>query len=201
MCSGSAGRNRDLSLNSALLKTMILLPIVTKAAAGQEMGPGWNLLILHHTDCGIKGCYKHAPDLLAIHMHVTREELDALEVSGLGDCCSETGLASRILHWCAASSIKATSQGFLRNSKAIAPEGGGSGTANSVSNQAIIGLSRQFFKKNKVAIIQSNAPSLADPLRRGSVVRMSNATSTRTPCVGEFARAHAEVLNGRPDDH
>jgi AraC-like DNA-binding protein len=93
MCSGSAGRNRDLSLNSALLKTMILLPIVTKAAAGQEMGPGWNLLILHHTDCGIKGCYKHAPDLLAIHMHVTREELDALEVSGLRDCCSETGLA------------------------------------------------------------------------------------------------------------
>jgi hypothetical protein len=38
-------------------------------------------------------------------------------------------------------------------------------------------------------------------LRRGTVVRMSNATSTRTPCVGEFARAHAEVLDGRPDDH
>ena len=44
--------------------TLILLPIVTKAV-GPEMGRGWNLIILHHTDCGIVGCYKSAPDLLA----------------------------------------------------------------------------------------------------------------------------------------
>jgi carbonic anhydrase len=73
-------RNIGGRINSALLETMVLLPIVTKAAAGQEMGPGWNLVILHHTDCGIKGCYKHAPDLLATHMQVKREELDRLEI-------------------------------------------------------------------------------------------------------------------------
>lgn len=73
-------RNIGGRINPALLETMVLLPIVTKAAAGQEMGPGWNLVVLHHTDCGIKGCYKHAPDLLAHHMHVTRDELDGLEI-------------------------------------------------------------------------------------------------------------------------
>lgn len=50
-------RNIGGRINSALLETLILLPIVTKAV-GQEMDPGWNLVILHHTDCGIIGCYK-----------------------------------------------------------------------------------------------------------------------------------------------
>jgi carbonic anhydrase len=73
-------RNIGGRINSALLETMVLLPIVTRAA-GQDMGPGWNLIILHHTQCGIIGCYKHAPDLLAIHMGVTRAELEQLSVT------------------------------------------------------------------------------------------------------------------------
>jgi len=59
---------------------MILLPIVTKAV-GQEMGTGWNLVILHHTDCGIVGCYKFAPDLLAAHLGVARVELDSMAIT------------------------------------------------------------------------------------------------------------------------
>jgi carbonic anhydrase len=60
-------RNIGGRVNPALIETLILLPAVAKAV-GQEMGPGWNLIILHHTDCGIIGCYKHAPDLLAMHL-------------------------------------------------------------------------------------------------------------------------------------
>jgi carbonic anhydrase len=72
-------RNIGGRINPALVETMILLPVVTKAA-GQDMGPGWNLIILHHTDCGIRGCYKFAPDLLATHLGVSRAELDAMAI-------------------------------------------------------------------------------------------------------------------------
>lgn len=73
-------RNIGGRINPALLETLILLPVVAKAV-GQEMGAGWNLVILHHTDCGIIGCYRHAPDLLATHLGVTRAELDSMEIS------------------------------------------------------------------------------------------------------------------------
>lgn len=73
-------RNIGGRINPALVETMILLPVVTKAA-GQDMGPGWNLIILHHTDCGIKGCYKFAPELLATHLGVSRTELDSMAIT------------------------------------------------------------------------------------------------------------------------
>lgn len=73
-------RNIGGRINPALVETMVLLPVVTKAA-GQDMGPGWNLIILHHTDCGIRGCYKFAPDLLATHLGVSRAELDSMAIT------------------------------------------------------------------------------------------------------------------------
>lgn len=73
-------RNIGGRINPALVETMILLPVVTKAA-GQEMGAGWTLVILHHTECGIIGCYKHAPDLLAAHLGVPRSELESMSVT------------------------------------------------------------------------------------------------------------------------
>jgi len=73
-------RNIGGRINSAVVETLTLLPIVSKAA-GQEMGPGWNLVILHHTDCGIIGCYKHAPDLLAAHLGVSRSQLDSMAIT------------------------------------------------------------------------------------------------------------------------
>ena len=48
-------RNIGGRYNPALVESLVLLPIVTRAA-GQEMGTGWNLVILHHTECGIIGC-------------------------------------------------------------------------------------------------------------------------------------------------
>lgn len=44
---------------------MAMLRIVAKANGG-EIGQGWNLIGLHHTDCGIT-CLAHSPELLAKH--------------------------------------------------------------------------------------------------------------------------------------
>ena len=73
-------RNIGGRINPAVVETLILLPAVAKAV-GQDLGPGWNLVILHHTDCGIIGCYKHAPDLLAKHLGVTRSQLECMDVT------------------------------------------------------------------------------------------------------------------------
>jgi carbonic anhydrase len=73
-------RNIGGRYNPALVETLVLLPIVTRAA-GQEMGAGWNLVIIHHTECGIIGCYKHAPALLAKHLGVAESELDSMAVT------------------------------------------------------------------------------------------------------------------------
>jgi carbonic anhydrase len=73
-------RNIGGRLNAALMETLVLLPIVTRAA-GQEMGAGWNLIILHHTECGIIGCYRHAPEMLARHLGVSRPALEAMAIT------------------------------------------------------------------------------------------------------------------------
>ena len=73
-------RNVGGRINPAMLETLGLLRAVSRAA-GQEVGDGWNLIVLHHTDCGIVGCYHHAPDLLARHMGVTKDHLEALEIT------------------------------------------------------------------------------------------------------------------------
>lgn len=73
-------RNVGGRVNPALLETMGILRTVTQAAGG-EVGTGWNLVVLHHTDCGISGCYHHAPGLLAQHLGVSSEALDELAIT------------------------------------------------------------------------------------------------------------------------
>lgn len=73
-------RNVGGRVNQTLIETMRLLRVVTHAAGG-SIGPDSNLILLHHTDCGINHCYYHAPDLLAQHMGVSLEELDALAIT------------------------------------------------------------------------------------------------------------------------
>ena len=73
-------RNIGGRIIPALVETLILLPVVARAA-GQDIGPGWNLVILHHTECGIIGCYKHAPELLAKHLGVSRTELESMSIT------------------------------------------------------------------------------------------------------------------------
>ena len=73
-------RNVGGRINPAMLETLALLRAVS-SAAGQEIGTSWNLIVLHHTACGIIGCYHHAPDLLARHMGVVRNQLEALAIT------------------------------------------------------------------------------------------------------------------------
>jgi carbonic anhydrase len=72
-------RNVGGRVNPALLETMAILRTVSRVG-GSEVGEGWNLILLHHTDCGITGCLHHAPGLLAKHMGVATEELAGLEI-------------------------------------------------------------------------------------------------------------------------
>jgi carbonic anhydrase len=73
-------RNVGGRVNPALFETIALLRVVTKAVGG-DIGPGSNLIVLHHTDCGINHCYRHAPELLAQHMGVALEQLDTLAIT------------------------------------------------------------------------------------------------------------------------
>ncbi|WP_050479028.1 carbonic anhydrase [Herbaspirillum rhizosphaerae] len=74
-------RNVGGRVNPSLLETMSLLRTVSKAG-GEPIGSGWNFVVLHHTKCGIAGCYRHAPALLAQHMGVTEgKALDALAIT------------------------------------------------------------------------------------------------------------------------
>lgn len=73
-------RNVGGRIDNATLETMGILRAVAQAN-GKEIGAGWNLMVLHHTDCGIIGCLHHAPALLENFFHAKGEELDAMEIT------------------------------------------------------------------------------------------------------------------------
>ncbi|ODV43891.1 carbonic anhydrase [Cupriavidus sp. UYMMa02A] len=73
-------RNVGGRVTPAVSETLRLLRAV-KHATGGNSGTDSNLIVLHHTDCGIKHCYCHEPKLLAKHMGVTAGELDTLEIN------------------------------------------------------------------------------------------------------------------------
>lgn len=72
-------RNVGGRVNKALLDTLAVLSVVAKAA-GRADGAR-NLVLLQHTDCGIIGCYHHAPALLAKHLDVETDQLDDLAIT------------------------------------------------------------------------------------------------------------------------
>lgn len=72
-------RNVGGRVDPAFLETMDILLTVSKAG-GEEVGKGWSLVVLQHTKCGIKGCYHHAPALLAKQMRVDESDLVKLEI-------------------------------------------------------------------------------------------------------------------------
>jgi carbonic anhydrase len=74
-------RNVGGRVDPATLRTMALLRSVVKARSrGGDIGADWNLVVLHHTDCGISDCQLHAPAMLGRHMAVEPAGLDALAV-------------------------------------------------------------------------------------------------------------------------
>lgn len=72
-------RNVGGRINKPLLETLAVLSVVAKAA-GRPDGAR-NLVLLQHTDCGIIGCHHHAPALLAKHLGVETDALDALAIT------------------------------------------------------------------------------------------------------------------------
>jgi carbonic anhydrase len=72
-------RNVGGRITPATLQIMAMLRIVAIASGG-EIGQGWNLIILHHTDCGIT-CLAHNPELLAKHFVVAPGDLDKLAIA------------------------------------------------------------------------------------------------------------------------
>ena len=72
-------RNVGGRIGPAAFETMALLRSVVQDRGG-DIGAGWNFIVLHHTDCGIKNCRNHAPDLLARHMGLEPKDLAALAI-------------------------------------------------------------------------------------------------------------------------
>lgn len=73
-------RNVGGRTDPGTLETMALLRKVVNAMGG-DIGPGWNLVVMHHTDCGIRHCQTQAPELLAKHMGVAVSELDSMAIT------------------------------------------------------------------------------------------------------------------------
>jgi carbonic anhydrase len=72
-------RNVGGRVTPELFQTMGILSTVSKVG-GNAIGEGWNLVVLHHTQCGITGCFRHAPHLLSQYMGVEEEKLEALAI-------------------------------------------------------------------------------------------------------------------------
>ncbi|HDR9154590.1 TPA: carbonic anhydrase [Burkholderia vietnamiensis] len=78
---GEAGvlRNVGGRVTPSVLEMLGMLRTVALAAGG-DIGTDWNLIVLHHTDCGIKRCYCHSPQALAEHMGATTAQLERFEI-------------------------------------------------------------------------------------------------------------------------
>ena len=73
-------RNVGGRVTPATLRTMAMLGKVGAANASTHRPGDWNLVILHHTDCGMTDLAPF-PDLLAEYFEIRPAELDAKSVS------------------------------------------------------------------------------------------------------------------------
>lgn len=73
-------RNVGGRVNPSLFETLDILRTVSKAG-GNEIGEGWTLFLLQHTDCGIRGCLRHTPNKLAQYMGVAEDGLADLAIA------------------------------------------------------------------------------------------------------------------------
>lgn len=71
-------RNVGGRVNKPLMEMLGILRVVAKAN-GKENGVR-NLVLLQHTDCGIIGCHRHAPDLLARNLNVDEDQLAGMAI-------------------------------------------------------------------------------------------------------------------------
>jgi carbonic anhydrase len=72
-------RNVGGRVTPALVGELTMLDAVARSAGG-HLGSGWNLIVLHHTDCGITRLVDF-PQMLADYFDVDPSALDALAVA------------------------------------------------------------------------------------------------------------------------
>jgi carbonic anhydrase len=73
-------RNVGGRITPATLRTMAMLQKVGQANAGTRRPGDWNLVVLHHTDCGMTDLAPF-PELLAEYFEIPAQELEAKSVS------------------------------------------------------------------------------------------------------------------------
>jgi carbonic anhydrase len=73
-------RNVGGRITPTTLRTMAMLSKVGQANADSRVAGTWNLVILHHTDCGMTDLAPF-PELLADYFEVTADKLEAKSVS------------------------------------------------------------------------------------------------------------------------
>ena len=73
-------RNVGGRVDPTTLETMAILRKVAQGG-GKDIGQGWNLIVLQHTDCGINIGYQPRPDLIAKHLGVDQAALEALAIT------------------------------------------------------------------------------------------------------------------------
>jgi carbonic anhydrase len=74
----AAIRNVGGRITPATVEELVMLRAVTQAAGG-DLGPGWELVVLHHTDCGITRL-QDRPEMLTGYFGVAADGLSAWEV-------------------------------------------------------------------------------------------------------------------------
>jgi len=72
-------RNLGGRITPATLQTIAMLGLIPRVE-GAGPGSGLNLVVLHHTDCGITRLARY-PDLLADHFGIPTEHLDAKAIA------------------------------------------------------------------------------------------------------------------------
>jgi carbonic anhydrase len=72
-------RNVGGRVTPALLHELVMLRNVTRAAGG-ALGPGWQLIIMHHTDCGITRLTR-SPEQLAAYFQVDEDPVQSKAIN------------------------------------------------------------------------------------------------------------------------
>lgn len=74
----AAIRNVGGRVTPAAVEELVMLRAVTQAVGG-DLGPGWELVVLHHTDCGIARL-EGRPEMLSVYFDVEESDLSAQAV-------------------------------------------------------------------------------------------------------------------------
>lgn len=72
-------RNVGGRVTPTLMQELDMLRSVTRAAGG-DLGPGWQLIIVHHTDCGITRLTR-SPEQLAAYFQVDKDPVQSKAIN------------------------------------------------------------------------------------------------------------------------